>query len=140
MTLHLSKAAPDPAAVIRQAAFPLTTDHDHQRILAEIGDASLVLIGEATHGTQDFHATRVRITRALIEERGFSGVAIEGDWPDAYRVNRYVQRTDGGVDAADALGHFGGTSGVEPLEHVAAWEPSEAPRHFHQECEAHERG
>lgn len=101
-----SKDAPDPAAVIRAAAYPLTTDHDHERILAGIGAASVVLIGEATHGTHEFYAMRARITRALIEERGFSAVAIEGDWPDAHRVNRYVQRMDGGADAADALGGF----------------------------------
>src|ERR1043166_1452826 len=106
MTPKFSKDAPNPAAVVREAAFPLTTDHDHERILSEIGDAALVLIGEATHGTHDFYATRARITRALIEERGFSAVAIEGDWPDAYRVNRYVQLTDGDVDAAGSLGGF----------------------------------
>jgi erythromycin esterase-like protein len=107
MTLPLfSNKAPDPAAVIREAAYPLTTDHDHERILAEIGDASLVLLGEATHGTHDFYSLRARITRALIEERGFSAVAIEGDWPDAYRVNRYVQQKDGGADAVDALAGF----------------------------------
>lgn len=106
MTPKFSKDAPDPAAVIGEAAFPLTTDHDYERILSEIGDAALVLIGEATHGTHDFYATRARLTRALIEECGFSAVAIEGDWPDAYRVNRYVQHTDGGVDAVDALAGF----------------------------------
>jgi erythromycin esterase-like protein len=106
MTPKFSKDAPNPADIIRKAAFPLTTDHDHERILSEIGNASLVLIGEATHGTHDFYATRARLTRALIEECGFSAVAIEGDWPDAYRVNRYVQRTDGGADAIDALGGF----------------------------------
>ena len=101
-----SKDAPDPAAVVRAAAYPLTTDHDHERILAGIGDASLVLIGEATHGTHDFYALRARITRALVEERGFSAVAIEGDWPDAYRVNRYVQNTGDDVDAVGALSGF----------------------------------
>src|SRR5688500_6476765 len=101
-----SKNAPDPAAVLRAASFPLTEDHDHDRILAFIGDAPLVLLGEATHGTHDFYATRARITRALIEERGFSAVAIEGDWPDTYRVNRYVQGEDGGADAVDALSGF----------------------------------
>src|SRR6266540_6798506 len=106
MTPRLSKNVPDPAAAIREAAYPHTTDHDYERILAEIGDAPLVLIGEATHGTHDFYAARARITRALIEERGFSAVGIEGDWPDAYRVNRYVQGTDGGADAVDALGGF----------------------------------
>jgi erythromycin esterase-like protein len=101
-----SKNAPDPAAVLRAASFPLTEDHDHDRILAFIGDAPLVLLGEATHGTHDFYAARARITRALIERHGFSAVAIEGDWPDAYRVNRFVQAGEGATDAADALSGF----------------------------------
>jgi erythromycin esterase-like protein len=102
-----SKVAPDPAAVIRTAAYPLTDPGDIKRIIAEIGDASLVLLGEATHGTHDFYALRADITRALIEERGFSAVTIEGDWPDAYRVNRFVQLGHGeDTDPADALAGF----------------------------------
>ena len=53
-----------------------------------IGDARVVLLGEASHGTHEFYRERCRITQRLIEERGFTAVAIEGDWPDAYRVNR----------------------------------------------------
>lgn len=101
-----SKDAPNPAAVVRTAAYPLTDEHDLQRVLAEIGDVSLVLLGEATHGTYDFYALRARITRALIEERGFSAVMIEGDWPDAYQVNRYVQSAGGAASPAEALGGF----------------------------------
>jgi erythromycin esterase-like protein len=104
--VKFSKNVPDPAAAVRMAAYPLTDLRDVQRVLAEIGDASLVLLGEATHGTHDFYELRARITQALIEERGFSAVAIEGDWPDAYRVNRFVQGTDGGEDAIDSLGGF----------------------------------
>lgn len=63
---------------------------EYDPLLAAIGDARLVLIGEASHGTHDFYRERARITRRLIEERGFSAIAIEGDWPDAYRVNRFV--------------------------------------------------
>ncbi|MDP9240190.1 MAG: erythromycin esterase family protein, partial [Actinomycetota bacterium] len=60
-----------------------------------VGDARLVLIGEASHGTHEFYAARAAMTRRLIEERGFCAVAAEADWPDAYRVNRYVRgRTD----------------------------------------------
>jgi erythromycin esterase-like protein len=100
------KNAPDPAAVLRAASFPLTEDHDYDRILAFVGDAPLVLLGEATHGTHDFYAARARITRGLIEHHGFSAVAIEGDWPDAYRVNRFVQRGEGATAAAEALVGF----------------------------------
>lgn len=101
-----SKDAPDPAAVVRAACNPLVDDHDLTRIIATLGSASFVLLGEATHGTHDFYALRARITQALIEEHGFSAVTIEGDWPDAYRVNRYVQGSKMVLDAADALGGF----------------------------------
>jgi protein-L-isoaspartate(D-aspartate) O-methyltransferase len=59
-------------------------------LLDRIGDARLVLIGEATHGTSEFYRMRARITKALIERRGFQFVAVEGDWPDCARVNDYV--------------------------------------------------
>jgi erythromycin esterase-like protein len=60
-------------------------------LLEAIGDASVVLIGEATHGTDEFYRTRAEITKTLITDRGFSLVAVEADWPDAYRVNRWVR-------------------------------------------------
>jgi erythromycin esterase-like protein len=79
---------------------------DYDRLLAAVGDASVVLIGEASHGTHEFYRERARITRRLIDELGFHAVAIEGDWPDAARVDRYVR--GGGRDrtAAAALGGF----------------------------------
>ena len=58
-----------------------------------IGDARFVLIGEATHGTHEFYQQRAEITKRLIQEKGFTAVAVEADWPDAYRVNRYVHTT-----------------------------------------------
>lgn len=77
---------------IARAAQPLAFLHDaeHDALLADIGDARLVLIGEASHGTHDFYRERARITRRLIKEKGFSAVAVEGDWPDSYQVNRFV--------------------------------------------------
>lgn len=60
-------------------------------LLERIGDARVVLIGEATHGTSEFYAMRARISRALISQRGFDFVAIEGDWPDAARIDHYVR-------------------------------------------------
>jgi protein-L-isoaspartate(D-aspartate) O-methyltransferase len=56
-------------------------------LLERIGDARVVLIGEATHGTSEFYRMRNRISRALIEQKGFEFVAIEGDWPDAARID-----------------------------------------------------
>ncbi|HEY0969929.1 MAG TPA: erythromycin esterase family protein [Gemmatimonadales bacterium] len=86
---------------------PLTGSRsDHDALLELVGDRSLVLLGEASHGTHEFYAERARITRRLIEERGFTAVAVEADWPDAYRVNRWV-RGHGDDDSADeALGGF----------------------------------
>lgn len=59
-------------------------------LLERIGDARLVLLGEATHGTREFYRVRAQITRALVEKRGFSFVAVEADWPDAARIDDYV--------------------------------------------------
>src|SRR6266508_3934941 len=94
-------------ASIRRAAIPLgrgATDYDE--LLAFVGDARIVLLGEASHGTHEFYAERARITRRLIEEKGFTIVAAEADWPDAYRVNRFVRGVGGDAAAVDALGDF----------------------------------
>lgn len=72
---------------------PLTLDCDEKfsSLLNQIGEARFVLIGEASHGTDEFYQTRMAISRLLIEKKGFHAIAIEGDWPSAYPVNRYVQ-------------------------------------------------
>lgn len=79
---------------------------DFDALLHEIGDARFVLIGEASHGTHEFYDIRARITRRLIEEKGFTAVVAEADWPDAWRVNRYVRGIDEDRDADAALGGF----------------------------------
>ena len=80
------------AQAVRDEAIPLTgAGHDYDRLLDLIGAARFVLIGEASHGTHDFYRERARITRRLIDERGFTAVAVEADWPDAYRINRFVR-------------------------------------------------
>jgi erythromycin esterase-like protein len=75
-------------------------------LLDVIGDARLVLIGEATHGTHEFYRTRAELTKALILDRGFNIVAVEADWPDAYRANRWVRHESDELDADGALGDF----------------------------------
>jgi protein-L-isoaspartate(D-aspartate) O-methyltransferase len=60
-------------------------------LLRRIGDSRIVLLGEATHGTSEFYRMRERISRELIEKKGFSFIAIEGDWPDAARIDHYVR-------------------------------------------------
>src|SRR5512144_1376860 len=100
---------PRPTAVdhVRGRAHPLTGDaRDYDGLLAEIGDSSLVLLGEASHGTHEFYEERAAITKRLIAEGGFAAVAVEADWPDAYRVNRYVQGRSDDADGDAALAGF----------------------------------
>lgn len=84
--------APDGgrAGTISGSALPLTDEADLDPLLSKIGDSRYVLIGEASHGTHEFYSWRAALTRRLIEERGFSFVAVEGDWPDCWEVNRSV--------------------------------------------------
>ena len=94
-------------AVVRRAALPVTgAADDYDLLLSRIGDATLVLLGEASHGTHEFYRIRADITRRLIDEKGFTAVAAEADWPDAYRVNRFVRGDGSVVDANAALGGF----------------------------------
>ncbi|RZL87707.1 MAG: erythromycin esterase family protein [Variovorax sp.] len=100
---HTAKSV-DP---LRFAAHRLSgSDHDHDALLDLIGNAHLVLLGEASHGTHEFYRERADITRRLIVEKGFNAVAIEGDWPDAYRVNRFVRGASDDERASDALAGF----------------------------------
>src|SRR4051812_33541923 len=93
--------------IVRRAAVPLPgADPDFGPLLGWIGDARFVLLGEASHGTHEFYATRAAITRRLIREEGFTAIAVEADWPDAYRVNRYVRGRDDDGDADEALAGF----------------------------------
>src|SRR5437867_7439556 len=71
-----------------------------------IGDARIVLIGEASHGTHEFYRTRAELTKALVVRKGFNLVAVEADWPDAYRVNRWVRHTSSDRDVEMALDDF----------------------------------
>ena len=81
-------------------------ESDYSPLLEMIGDARFVLIGEATHGTKEFYHTRAEITKQLIRYYGFSAVAVEADWPDSYRVNRYVRGDKTVPDAQSALSAF----------------------------------
>jgi erythromycin esterase-like protein/predicted phosphoribosyltransferase len=102
-----SAGASDPVSVIRRRAIPLHGDPgQYDALIDGIGDARVVLLGEATHGTHEFYRERAFITRRLIVEKGFAGVAVEADWPDAYRVNRYVRGVSADDDGGEALGDF----------------------------------
>lgn len=92
---------------IDAAARPLEgSPHDFDAVLARVGEARAVLIGEASHGTHEFYRIRAEITKRLIREKGFMAVAVEADWPDAWRVNRYVRAAGDDGDAEEALRGF----------------------------------
>jgi erythromycin esterase-like protein len=99
----------DPTLVeaVRETARPLSASLEAYDPLMDLaGDSRFVLLGEASHGTHEFYRERARITRRLIEEHGFAAVAVEADWPDAYRVNRYVHGGSGDGGAIEALADF----------------------------------
>src|SRR3712207_4175934 len=92
---------------IRALMRPLRDERDLDPLLERIGDARFVLLGEASHGTSEYYTWRHRISERLVREKGFSFVAVEGDWPDCYRVNRYVKGwRDSGGSAEEVLHAF----------------------------------
>ncbi|HET7501027.1 MAG TPA: erythromycin esterase family protein [Kofleriaceae bacterium] len=91
---------------IAQIVRPIRGEQDLDQLLDLIGTARIVLIGEASHGTHEFYDLRASLTRKLITYHGFDAVAIEGDWPDALRVDRYVRRQGDDDFAQDALAAF----------------------------------
>ncbi len=97
----------DPLQAVRESIHALTgASTDFDPLLAQVGQARYVLIGEASHGTHEFYRIRAAITKRLIAEKGFTALAVEADWPDAHRVHRYVTGTGDDPDAVDALGGF----------------------------------
>jgi erythromycin esterase-like protein len=97
---------PELDAIRRDALWFETARGGFDPLLQAIGDARVVAIGEASHGTHEFYRTRANLTRALIDEHGFNLVAVEADWPDAYRVNRWVRGASSDAGADGALGDF----------------------------------
>jgi erythromycin esterase-like protein/orotate phosphoribosyltransferase len=103
----VAPAAETAADVIRRVAIDAPAGVPPREMLSElIGDARIVLIGESSHGTHEFYQARAEITKWLIEEKGFCAVAAEADWPDAYRVNRYVRGLGEDTTAEEALRGF----------------------------------
>jgi erythromycin esterase-like protein len=99
---------PDTQALVgalEQSVIPVGPAAE-ELLFAEIGEARVVLLGEATHGTDEFYRERARLTLRLIRERGFGAIAVEADWPDAYRVNRWIRGLGMDRSAAEALGDF----------------------------------
>ena len=76
---------------IKQREYPPKSKVDLKPLLKGIGNARIVMLGEASHGTHEYYTWRSHISRKLIEEKGFNFIAVEGDWPDCYRLNRFVK-------------------------------------------------
>jgi erythromycin esterase-like protein len=97
----------DLAAEVQEVALPLHgTPDDFNKLLALVGDARVVLLGASTHGTHEFYRVRAEITKRLITERSFAALAVEGDWTDSYRANRFVRGESRDDDAIHALNGF----------------------------------
>ncbi|HTO05282.1 MAG TPA: erythromycin esterase family protein, partial [Opitutus sp.] len=93
--------------LVRECAVPLNGSAiDYDQLIERVGDAHLVLLGEATHGTHEFYRERAQITKRLIKEKRFQAIAVEADWPDSCRVNRFVRGMSDDEDATDALAEF----------------------------------
>lgn len=93
--------------LVRESAEPLLgSPADYDSLVDLVGDARFVLLGEASHGTHEFYRERAQISKRLIYERGFNAVAVEADWPDAYRINRFVRGVSDDVDSVEALSGF----------------------------------
>ena len=100
---------PDSALIkaLRETAYPMAgSARDYDPLIGRIGEARFALLGEASDGTHEFYYERAEITKCLIAEKNFTAVAVEADWPDAYRLNRYVRGASDDVDAAEALADF----------------------------------
>ena len=117
------------AGVVRGTSRAITNNADFDPLLQMAGEAQCVLIGEASHGTHEFYETRADLTRRLIQEKGFRAVALEADWPDSFRVHRFVTGRGEDQNANDALGDFRRFPGwmwrnqvvVEFIEWLRAW-------------------
>ena len=97
----------DTLDAVRRAALWFEPSVDGLDSLVErCRNAGVVLIGEASHGTHELYRTRAELTKALIAKAGFNLVAVEADWPDAYRVNRWARQASTDDDAEHALGDF----------------------------------
>jgi len=92
-------------ASVRSLSRPLRSPADLDPLLDRIGEAHYVLLGEASHGTHEYYTWRTALSQRLIAERGFSFIAVEGDWPDCYRINRYAKGYPDSSDSAREVLH-----------------------------------
>ena len=92
---------------IQQHSQKLENENDLDDFIELAGNSSFVLLGEASHGTHEYYHWRMKITQRLIIEKGFNIIAVEGDWPDCYRINRYIKQfSDAKKNALEVLQSF----------------------------------
>lgn len=92
---------------IHSRSYVVRTANDLQPLFERIADARIVMLGEASHGTHEYYTWRSLISKKLITEKGFNCIAVEGDWPDCYRLNRFIKGYDtGNKTAFDVLHGF----------------------------------
>lgn len=106
--LHLQKTEKNAVTDLISAHMkPLEDISDLDPLMEMIGDSKYVLLGEASHGTHEYYTWRMKLSRRLIVEKGFRFIAVEGDWPDCYRVNRYIKKMpDSGKSAFEVMNAF----------------------------------
>lgn len=92
---------------IKRESYKIKYPADLDPLMERIGEARIVMLGEASHGTHEYYTWRSHITQRLIKEKNFDFIAVEGDWPDSYRLNRYIKNyADAGKNAVDVLHAF----------------------------------
>lgn len=92
--------------LINKSSTPLESENSYANLIEQIADSRYVLIGEASHGTEEFYQTRINITKELILKKNFMAVVIEGDWPDVHRIHRFIQGDKDISSSVDALKEF----------------------------------
>jgi erythromycin esterase-like protein len=101
-----SSSVEHDAAIVRSAARRINNPADCDPLVEMAASAQCVLIGEASHGTHEFYAARADLTRRLIAEKGFRAIALEADWPDTFRIHRFVTGREQATSAEEALRDF----------------------------------
>lgn len=97
----------DLRKLILENSIELKSENSLNELIEKIGEAKYVLLGEASHGTHEYYVWRAQISKKLIENKGFSFIAVEGDWPDCYRLNRYIKNySNSGKTAEEVLHAF----------------------------------
>src|SRR5687767_1106222 len=106
-SIHLTHSHSDIREQIKKHSYKLQGASDLDPLMELIGDSRYVLLGEASHGTHEYYTWRTHITKRLISEKNFKIIAVEGDWPDCYRVNRYIKGYENsGRNALEVLHSF----------------------------------